>query len=83
MSDLIDRDNLKTNISKAISYCAPEIDKTHLLAVIMNVINEADAVDATSVIRCKDCDVRALCGILSNYNDDFYCANGAPMINYG
>ena len=65
MSDLIDREKLNNSIM-ILARDARAMEKSITLVQISDLIQDAPAVDAVEVVRCKDC---------TNYNNH-YCKKG-------
>ena len=93
MSDLISRSALKEEMVKdlAASIYMSEMRKTDIAIRVLNRIDEAPAVDAVPVVRCRECAYAwkakrtgtLYCELHESYafavRPDGYCSRGAKM----
>lgn len=82
MSDLISRSALLQSLRDKGWLKGDMTDSTEMIAV-QSIIDDAPAVDAVKVVRCKDCfyNDNGCCTRSENYDDthyraDYFCADG-------
>lgn len=90
MSDLISRSALKEEMVKdlAASIYMSEMRKTDIAIRVLNRIDEAPAVDAVPVVRCRECEeYESDCGYCDYWetsrNFDDYCSRGKRKMDGG
>lgn len=71
MSDLIDRQALKNKLKRW-----DECDPYEFVEIALHAVDDAPAIDAMPVVRCRECRFMPICRIGQHLGLDGFCSKG-------